>query len=148
MLLAVTERAAGITLDRDVFVATVGGARLSDPATDLAAVPGGLRRRRRRHRCPATSPCIGEVALSGDIRPVGHVAQRVAEAARLGYGRILRPAAAPPSAAHVGSARASSLHELAHLDTALESLASRAPAAGPQPLSGRSRTSATNETYP
>jgi DNA repair protein RadA/Sms len=126
MLLAVTEREAGVKLDRDVFVATVGGARLSDPATDLAvclAVASALS----AVPMPADVAVIGEVALSGDIRPVGHLTQRVAEAARLGYGRILVPpgagkrlTCAPPGVAIV---------ELAHLGRALEALARYPPAA-------------------
>ena len=120
MLLAVTERETGVKLDRDVFVATVGGARLSDPAVDLAvclAVSSALS----CAAMPADIAVIGEVALSGDIRPVGHLAQRVAEAARLGYRRILVPPGAakrltsvPPGAAIV---------ELAHLSLAIEALA-------------------------
>ncbi len=90
MLLAVTERAAGIVLDRDVFVATVGGARLSDPATDLA-VCLAVASAASGVAMPADVAVIGEVALSGDVRPVGHLAQRVSEAARLGYRRILVP---------------------------------------------------------
>ena len=127
MLLAVTERAAGITLDRDVFVATVGGARLSDPAIDLALCLAVFSAALSAPM-PREVACIGEVALSGDIRPVAHVAQRVAEAARLGYGRILLPRGAckritspPPRVV---------LHELTHLDKALESLAGRAPRPG------------------
>jgi DNA repair protein RadA/Sms len=124
MLLAVTEHTTGSRLDRDVFVATVGGAKLSDPATDLAvcvavasAVTGTAM--------PADVAMIGEVALSGDIRPVGHLAQRVTEAARLGYRRILVPPGSlsrltslPPGARVV---------ELPHLSRALEALASRGP---------------------
>jgi len=124
MLLAVTEHTTGGKLDRDVFVATVGGAKLSDPATDLAvcvavasAVTGTAM--------PADVAMIGEVALSGDIRPVGHLAQRVTEAARLGYRRILVPpgglARLPrtPSGARVV--------ELPHLGGALAALAGHAP---------------------
>ena len=128
MLLAVTEREAGLKLDRDVFVATVGGARLSDPATDLA-VCLAVASAASTIPMPADVAVIGEVALSGDIRPVSHIAQRVTEAARVGYGRILVPpgsttrlAALPPGVVVV---------ELAHLSRALESLAAHAPA-GPR----------------
>ena len=120
MLLAVTERHADIKLDRDVFVATVGGARLTDPACDLAvclavtsACQGGAM--------PADVAVIGEVALSGDIRPVGHLALRVAEAARLGYRRILVP---PGSAKRLPRVPpGASLFELEHLGVALERVA-------------------------
>ena len=69
-------------------------------------------------RCLAT---IGEVALSGDIRPVGHLSQRVAEAARLGYRRILVP---PGSARWLTSVPPGvAIVELPHLSRALEALA-------------------------
>ena len=119
---AVTEREAGSRLDRDVFVATVGGARLSDPATDLA-VCLAVASAATGIPMPPDGAVIGEVALSGDIRPVGQLAQRVAEAARIGYRRVLVPPGSlgrlpslPPGVAVV---------ELAHLSRALESLSAR-----------------------
>jgi DNA repair protein RadA/Sms len=125
MLLAVTEREAGLKLDRDVFVATVGGAKLSDPATDLA-VCLAVASAASTIPMPADVAVIGEVALSGDIRPVSHIAQRVTEAARVGYRRILVP---PGSTARVTTLPAgAAVVELAHLSRALESLAAHAPA--------------------
>jgi DNA repair protein RadA/Sms len=63
---------------------------------------------------------IGEVALSGDIRPVPHLDTRVAEAMRLGYTRILVPSG---SRERLTSAAArESVTELAHLDSALKAL--------------------------
>jgi DNA repair protein RadA/Sms len=120
MLLAVTERAAGIVLDRDVFVATVGGARLSDPATDLA-VCLAVATAAMNVAMPADVAVIGEVALSGDIRPVGHLSQRVTEAARLGYRRILVPPGSGKRLASVPSGVR--VVELEHLGRALEALA-------------------------
>jgi DNA repair protein RadA/Sms len=119
MLLAVTEREARLKLDRDVFVATVGGARLSDPATDLAvclAVAGAAS----GVAMPADVAVIGEVALSGDVRPVGLLAQRVAEAARLGYRRILVPPGAGKRVTSLPDG--ARLRELPHLAEALERL--------------------------
>jgi predicted ATP-dependent serine protease len=75
---------------------------------------------------PADVAVIGEVALSGDIRPVSHIAQRVTEAAASATAasschRLHRPAdPLPPGVAVV---------ELAHLSRALESLAAKAPPA-------------------
>jgi DNA repair protein RadA/Sms len=124
MLLAVTERAAGLKLDRDVFVATVGGARLTDPSADLA-VCLAVASAAWVVPMPADVAVIGEVALSGDVRPVGMLAQRVAEAGRLGYRRILVPPGSvsrletlPPGVAVV---------ELDHLDRALVALQAYAP---------------------
>ena len=124
MLLAVTERQADVRFDRDVFVATVGGARLSDPACDLA-VCLALAGAGSDTAMPPDIAVIGEVALSGDIRPVGHLALRVAEAARLGYRRILVP---PGSRKRLTAVpRGASLFELDHLGTALSRLATYAP---------------------
>ena len=124
MLLAVTEREAGSRLDRDVFVATVGGARLSDPATDLA-VCLAVASAASSIPMPRDLAVIGEVALSGDIRPVGHLAQRVTEAARIGYSRILVPPGARTRLTSVPSGVA--VVELPHLSRALESLSAHGP---------------------
>ena len=122
MLLAVTEREAGSRLDRDVFVATVGGARLSDPATDLA-VCLAVASAATGIPMPPDVAVIGEVALSGDLRPVGQLAQRVSEAARIGYRRVLVP---PGSLARLGTVPPGvAVVELAHLSRALESLSAR-----------------------
>lgn len=91
MLVAVTERVARLRLvDKDLFVATVGGMRLSDPAADLAlclAVASA-----GQDLClPSDVAAIGEVTLTGDVRPVPMANQRVAEALRLGYRRIMAP---------------------------------------------------------
>ena len=120
MLLAVTERAAELRLgDKDVFVATVGGAKLSDPSTDLA-VCLALASAAWDAAMPPDVAVVGEVALSGDIRPVPMLSQRVAEAARLGYRRLLVP---PGTGRHVSSIPAGLVVvELEHLDRALVAL--------------------------
>ncbi|MCB0916367.1 MAG: DNA repair protein RadA [Actinobacteria bacterium] len=92
MLIAVTEHTCGNKLhQQDVFLATVGGIRLSDPAADVAiclallsATGTGLS--------PLDLAIIGEVTLSGDVRPVPQLGERVAEAIRLGYRNLLVPA--------------------------------------------------------
>ncbi len=92
MLVAITERVAGLKLaDKDVFVATVGGIRLSDPSTDLSTCLA-IASAGKDLPIPLNVAAIGEVTLSGDIRRVPMINQRVAEAMRLGYGRILAPA--------------------------------------------------------
>ena len=119
-LAAVTDRRAGVELgSADLFVATVGGARITDPAADLAvclAIASSVR----NTPLPGYVIAIGEVALSGDIRPVPHLDTRVAEAMRLGYTRILVPSG---SRERLTSAAArESVTELAHLDSALKAL--------------------------
>ena len=89
MILAVLERRVGVKLhDKDVYVSTVGGVRLVEPAADLAialAVISAVADRPLPHELAA----IGELSLAGEIRPVVGGAQRASEARRLGYHRIV-----------------------------------------------------------
>ncbi len=92
MLIAVTERIAGVRLyDKDVYAATVGGMRSGDPGSDLA-VCLAIASAAADIPIPLDVAAVGEVSLSGDIRRVSMLGQRVAEAARLGHRRILVPA--------------------------------------------------------
>lgn len=93
LLLAVLERRAAIdVLSDDVFVNIVGGVRLSEPACDLgllAAIASSARRR----PVDARTLCFGEVGLAGEVRAVGRVEQRLAEAHQLGFRRVVLPEA-------------------------------------------------------
>ena len=93
MLLAVTNQASDLGLAaKEVFVATAGGVRLADSAADLAlclAVASAAS----GTALPGDFAAIGEVALSGDIRPVPMLSERVSEAARLGFRTLLVPPA-------------------------------------------------------
>jgi DNA repair protein RadA/Sms len=93
MLIAVLEQHAGLRLaDRDVFTSAVGGIRVTEPAADLAvalAIAGSHLKR----SLPHATAVLGEVGLGGEIRPVAQCEQRVREAARLGYTRLLVPPA-------------------------------------------------------
>lgn len=91
MLIAVTERMAKVRLyDKDVYAATVGGMRSSDPGSDLA-ICLAIASASTGIAIPSDVAVIGEVSLSGDIRRVSMLSQRVAEAARLGHTRIFGP---------------------------------------------------------
>jgi DNA repair protein RadA/Sms len=91
MVLAVLQQHCGIRLHaHDVFVSTVGGARLSEPASDLA-VAVALASATNGAPAPAGVAAIGEVGLAGDLRRVRDLPQRVAEAARLGFRTALVP---------------------------------------------------------
>jgi DNA repair protein RadA/Sms len=118
MLVAVTERAGPAKLSGDVFVATVGGAKISDPGADLA-VCIALASAAVGLPMPADVLAIGEVALSGDIRPVPYLTQRVTEAARLGYRRVLVPRGTRRTLPRIDGVEFS---EVAHLDDALARL--------------------------
>ncbi|WP_375480700.1 DNA repair protein RadA [uncultured Jatrophihabitans sp.] len=116
MLIAVSERAAQCRLhDKDVYLATVGGMRVVDPATDLAVCLAVLSAGQDQP-VPLDLLAIGEVALSGDIRPVPMLAERAAEAARLGFTRLLVP---PGSRSRLGTRNPpATLIEVADLRTA------------------------------
>jgi DNA repair protein RadA/Sms len=92
MVLAVTERRGKIKLyDQDVYTATVGGARVTEPAGDLA-VALAIASAARDVALPPDLVAVGELGLSGDVRRVGAVERRLAEAARMGFRRALVPA--------------------------------------------------------
>ncbi|MDF9829777.1 DNA repair protein RadA [Parabacteroides sp. PF5-6] len=91
MLLAVLEKRAGFKLvQKDVFLNIAGGLRVNDPAIDLAVISAILSSSLDISIEPGT--CLaGEVGLSGEIRPVNRIEQRILEAERLGFSRILIP---------------------------------------------------------
>ncbi|MEN0128675.1 MAG: DNA repair protein RadA [Brevundimonas sp.] len=93
MVLAVLQRRLGARLaDQDVYVSTVGGARVVEPAADLALALAAVGSRENTS-LPRGLVAIGEVGLAGEIRNVSGVGRRLAEAARLGFTRAIVPAA-------------------------------------------------------
>ncbi len=91
MTLAVLELRANIRLSgRDIYVATVGGMKMSEPAADLA-VALAVASAAKGLALPADLIAIGEVGLAGEIRKVTGVGQRIQEAARLGFKRFMVP---------------------------------------------------------
>lgn len=91
MLLAVLEKRAGFKLgQKDVFLNIAGGLRISDPATDLAVLCAVLSSNVDM-AIDADICMTGEVGLSGEIRPVNRIEQRIAEAGKLGFKRIITP---------------------------------------------------------
>lgn len=98
MVQAVVERHGGLRLsDRDLFAATVGGVRISEPAADLA-IALAIASARLDKALPSRVIAIGEVGLSGELRRVRGLQRRVAEASRLGYRTIVVPPDAGVSA--------------------------------------------------
>ncbi len=91
ILLAVLDRKAHVqVLDQDVFVSVVGGARVDEPAVDLAlavAVTSSLRDRPVAHE----TVVFGEVGLTGEVRAVPRAGLRLAEAKKLGFARAILP---------------------------------------------------------
>ena len=91
MILAVLERKAGLPLSsRDVYVSTVGGARISDPSADLAIAVAVASATIDRN-FPTRVIAMGEVGLAGDLRRVPDLERRVGEAARLGFELAVVP---------------------------------------------------------
>lgn len=92
MLLAVLEKRAGFRLvAKDVFLNVAGGLRINDPATDLAVLVAVLSS--SLDLAVDHKTCFaGEAGLTGEIRAVSRIDQRISEAARLGFTKIVIPA--------------------------------------------------------
>lgn len=91
MVLAVLERKARLPLSaHDVYVSTVGGARVTDPSVDLSAAIAIASAALDRHY-PRRLLALGEVGLAGDLRRVPGVERRLAEAGRLGFELAVVP---------------------------------------------------------
>lgn len=91
MLLAVLEKRVGFKLaQKDVFLNIAGGLKVNDPAIDLSVISAILSSNMdtgiEREVCMA-----GEVGLSGEIRPVNRIEQRIGEAEKLGFKQIILP---------------------------------------------------------
>ena len=91
MLLAVLEKRAGFKLaQKDVFMNIAGGLKVNDPAIDLAVISAILSSSLdiavENHVCMA-----GEVGLSGEIRPINRMEQRIHEAEKLGFKKMIIP---------------------------------------------------------
>lgn len=91
MILAVLEARCGLSFSTcEVYLNVAGGYRIQDPAADLAvaaALVSGLSER----PVPADAVAFGEIALSGELRPVAHAPLRLKEASKLGFERALLP---------------------------------------------------------
>lgn len=91
MLIAVLEKRGGLRLaDQDIFVSGVGGVRVTEPAADLAlaiAIAGSHYDK----QAEAGVCAVGEIGLGGEVRHVQQLGQRIHEAARLGFNKIICP---------------------------------------------------------
>ena len=91
MLLAVLEKRVGLKLaQKDVFLNIAGGMKVNDPALDLAVISAILSSNVDM-AVPRTVCMAGEVGLTGEIRPVTRVEQRIQEAEKLGMEQIIIP---------------------------------------------------------
>ncbi len=98
---AVLERKARVKLgDRDVYVGISGGLKVTEPALDLG-VCMAIASSRRDIALPLNTIFLGEISLTGEIRPVSRTEERLKEAARLGFGSFIisdksKPRRIPP----------------------------------------------------
>ncbi len=91
MVLAVLQQHCGVRLHtHDVFASTVGGAKVTEPASDLA-VAVAVASATRGAPAPMGVVAMGEIGLAGELRKVRDLPQRVAEAARLGFAVAVVP---------------------------------------------------------
>jgi DNA repair protein RadA/Sms len=91
MILAVLEARCGLSFSTaEVYLNVAGGYRISDPAADLA-VAAALVSALSERPLPSDAVAFGEIALSGEIRPVAHGPLRLKESAKLGFARALVP---------------------------------------------------------
>ena len=94
LLTAVLSKRMGLKLyDQDVYVNVVGGLRIDEPAADLGVALAIVSSLRDSPIDPELA-VVGEVGLSGEVRTVGHLEQRLREAAKLGFKRCLVPQSA------------------------------------------------------
>jgi DNA repair protein RadA/Sms len=109
LLLAVLERRAGIRIQQlDVYANAVGGVKVVEPGADLA-ICLALASAVAGVPIPASMVACGEVGLGGEIRQVGRIERRVAEAARLGFSTAVVPRSAPDTDAEIELLRVPSL---------------------------------------
>jgi len=94
LITAVLTKRAGLRLsDQDVIVNVVGGLKIQEPAADLA-VALAIASSHRDALLPGDMIALGELGLSGELRSVGHLDRRLAEAERLGFARCVLPRSA------------------------------------------------------
>ena len=109
LLLAVLERRAGIRIQQlDVYANAVGGVKVVEPGADLA-ICLALASAVAGVPIPPSMVACGEVGLGGEIRQVGRIERRVAEAARLGFTTAVVPRSAPDTDAPIELLRVPSL---------------------------------------
>ena len=96
LLLAVIEKRLAVHIGAaDVYLSVAGGLEARERASDLAAVAAIISSLRDR-AVPTGTAVVGEVGLSGEVRAVRRIGERIREAAKLGYTRIIVPASVAP----------------------------------------------------
>lgn len=95
IILALLDKFAGVHVgNSDIFVSVAGGLRVNDPGSDLALALA-VCSNHLGYRLPPGVLAIGELGLSGEVRPVAQMDLRLKEAQRLGFAQVLVPTSAP-----------------------------------------------------
>ncbi len=96
LLIAIMQRLLGIQLyDQDIFINIVGGVKIAEPALDLAVVLAVISSFKNKPLLDKLAVC-GEIGLSGEIRTIQKGQDRIREAAKLGFSKIMVPKANTP----------------------------------------------------
>jgi DNA repair protein RadA/Sms len=132
MVLAVLEARCGVPLaGRDVYLNIAGGLKVQEPAADLAVAAALLS---SLHDCPLPGQTVifGEIGLSGEVRPVSQMENRLKEAAKLGFAAAIMPRRRQRGETDIAA------REIAHLGALVADIeggarTARPPAAAPRP---------------
>ena len=119
MLLAVLEKRVGMKMfQKDVFLNFAGGFKVADPGLDLAVVAAVISSYYDRPIAEGVC-CAGEIGLSGEVRPAPRTEQRISEAARLGFRRIVVSGYLPKGAKRPKGIEVVTINNIAQLPKAL-----------------------------
>src|SRR5271157_1258936 len=136
MITAVLDARCGLSVGaNDIYLNVAGGLRIVEPAADLA-VAAALVSALTETPVPTDTVVFGEIALSGDVRPVGHTDSRLKEAAKLGFREAwmpIRRGTRREAAVAAGLETA----PIGHLNELVERLASERSPLGPLPRQRR-----------
>lgn len=115
MLIAVLSKRVGLPLfNQDIYVNIVGGLRVNEPAADLA-VAIAIASSFRNQPVDSSLVLIGEIGLSGELRSVSHLNQRLGEAAKLGFRQAMTPTAGNRSGTNLNNLDKMSVNSLAEV---------------------------------
>jgi DNA repair protein RadA/Sms len=129
MILAVLTKHCGLNLGQlDVYTASVGGARLTEPSVDLAVAVATLSAVSGL-AAPTDLIAIGEVGLAGEVRKVSNLAARLREAERIGFRRAVVPAGSEGLDTFTGKMSIQAVHTIGEAMLCLD-----APALAPRPV--------------
>ena len=121
MILAVLTKHCGVDLSKqDVYTATVGGAKLTDPSVDLAVAIATASAYSGK-AAPADLVAFGEVGLAGEVRKVSNLQLRLREAERIGFKRAVVPAGSEGIGDFSGSMTISAVQTIAEAVACLDS---------------------------